>query len=837
MVDIILRIIEKFNRFITINWLIIACAIGLFVVVTLFKNNFLILGGEGNYFLNPDVLFNFNGSAWKSLESAGYPNPLINYCFVIFHFIAGLWKLGISYSAINLVLAHLAYSGPLLSMYWLAKKVFRIESFPATLIALFYVLNPFSVFHIQSMMFWNIVPLAFLPIFFGILFLNYSSNFKLFFYSGIACLVTSFSFANIPYLGIFQIFLLISLLVIPFLKDKLFRLKEFALKFVIVESSFILFSAWWLINLVRIQFQDNSIGYTKDFAISWARYASGDGRIMQKIFSFKELIPIDKGYFLSDFYNNWFVNIVMVMPFFLVIYLFIVEKNKGIIRKLSIMVLILSIIIFLNKGVNEPFGSLYILMLEKLPLFIIFKSPLEKFSLLLLVIFTMTIIILYSSKKRILNVVLVIYLTVAVIPFVTLNFIPDFSIGANKFITRKFLYKQEYKQVIERINNDKLYYRYLSLPGSLNYQVTMHNHDNKYYRGMDPVLYAINKPFIATYSGDQFDIIYKNLSSQNIENIMGAFSIRKIMINKDIIPSFGFSEKNSSSQLNTIFSKTMAKGQFGNIDLYDLESYVPLIYTPTREIYINNPSSGPVNVLSKMTSSDFKHGSVVFSENSSESTADKIIDFPDENRPTIEFKKINEIKYRVIVHGLKQEIPLIFNESFNKQWKMFQIPIQTEEFNLASNFESENIEDGATKDDLINYINEKVISKTTNSQGKSNFISKSFNKTIQNDNLLDGKFYETWLKSEIGGNIHSEANGYANSWVINPKELCGESGKCTINADGSYDTELVVEFWPQRVFYMGSFITGFTLIVSMVCLVFHYQHKCKRRTNDQIIVT
>jgi len=58
-------------------------------------------------------------------------------------------------------------------------------------------------------------------------------------------------------------------------------------------------------------------------------------------------------------------------------------------------------------------------------------------------------------------------------------------------------------------------------------------------------------------------------------------------------------------------------------------------------------------------------------------------------------------------------------------------------------------------------------------------------------------------------------NGYANSWNINPTELCGTpagEALCVRNADGSYDLELVVEFWPQRLFYIGLFISGATLL-------------------------
>lgn len=822
---------EKSVRFLKSNYLIILCEISLLVLLILYRKGYLILGGEGNFFLNPAVLFTFDGYAWKSLELAGYPNPLINYSFLIFHFIAGLWKLGFSYNLINFILVYLAYSGPLLSMYWLARKVFKLNGFLGTLIALFYVLNPFSAFHIQEMMFWNIAPLVFLPIFFGIMYLNYKDNARLFLYAGIACLLGAFTFANIPYLGIFQIFILISLFVIPLLQEKKFKITEYLGKFVIVESAFVLFSSWWLFNLIRIQVQDIGTLYAKDFAVSWAKYAIGDGGIMQKLFSFKALIPLDDGTFLSHFYNSPLGNIIMVLPFLTLVYVLFLIKDKRNTRIISMLGLILLAIMFLNKGVNQPFSILYVWMLEKIPFFIIFKSPLEKFSVLFLFFFTITILVLMSSKKsaKILSYVFTIYVLFAAVPFISLKFMPDFPIGENKFVSRRFIFKTEYQQVIEKLNSDKLYYRYMSLPGSLNYQVTMANHDNKYYRGMDPILYAVNKPFIAAYSNTAFKVLYKNLSSSKIENIMGAFSIRKIMLNGDIIPSFGFLEKESPAQLKAVFSKTMVNEQFGIIDLYSLNSYVPLIYTPTREIFINNPSGNPANALSEMSSDDYKYGSVVFSENGRQSPVDKIIDLPEESRPTIEFKKINVVKYRVIVHNLKQEVPLIFNESFNKQWKLFLSPVQAEPSNLVSNSKSGRVEDGATEEELSDFINQKVVSKTVDDQGKSDFISKSFNKTIQNNNLDNGSVTETWFRNSIDDENHLEANGYANSWVIDPAKICSGNSKCMQNADGSYDIELVVEFWPQRLFYLGFFITGSTLLGCMIYMLYYWRKRKRSR--------
>jgi hypothetical protein len=93
------------------------------------------------------------------------------------------------------------------------------------------------------------------------------------------------------------------------------------------------------------------------------------------------------------------------------------------------------------------------------------------------------------------------------------------------------------------------------------------------------------------------------------------------------------------------------------------------------------------------------------------------------------------------------------------------------------------------------------------------FISRDFQGTIQNDNLPNGVFYETWLEEPVDSNRnHLMANGYANSWIIDPVAVY-KDGNGKRNPNGSYDFELIIEFWPQRLFYIGAIISSITLFL------------------------
>ncbi|MFQ5444486.1 MAG: hypothetical protein ACE5EK_07710, partial [Nitrospinales bacterium] len=125
------------------------------------------------------------------------------------------------------------------------------------------------------------------------------------------------------------------------------------------------------------------------------------------------------------------------------------------------------------------------------------------------------------------------------------------------------------------------------------------------------------------------------------------------------------------------------------------------------------------------------------------------------------------------------------------------------------------------------------------------YISKNFNGTIQNNNLPSGNIWETWLPGTLGfvcetnekgsktcsptnsqswrvrkgvnGGVfqwpdlfHWQVNGYANSWWFDldilqklPPATEESAGFYQINPDGSIDFEVIIEFWPQRLLYVG----------------------------------
>ena len=79
--------------------------------------------------------------------------------------------------------------------------------------------------------------------------------------------------------------------------------------------------------------------------------------------------------------------------------------------------------------------------------------------------------------------------------------------------------------------------------------------------------------------------------------------------------------------------------------------------------------------------------------------------------------------------------------------------------------------------------------------------------------FLDRSTFETWGKKPLPENKHQVVNGYANSWFITPEDSAGKS-----------DYEIIIEFWPQRLFYVGLVISGIAFL-SCVFLGFYFYRR------------
>lgn len=181
---------------------------------------------------------------------------------------------------------------------------------------------------------------------------------------------------------------------------------------------------------------------------------------------------------------------------------------------------------------------------------------------------------------------------------------------------------------------------------------------------------------------------------------------------------------------------------------------------------------------------------------------------------TVEYRRINPTKYRIRLHHVKKDFPLLFGESYSRGWRLYpmkNIPTvnSLSENDFAEQPRSDRYQAGVAQ------INE-FYKRGTASQIGAGFVSELLLGSIQNDNLVRGFVTDTWNSRHLPDEQHIMVNGYANGWVIDIAQVCESQNVCHRNADGSYDLEIVMEFWPQQIFYLGLAITLLGFFVGAV---------------------
>lgn len=149
-------------------------------------------------------------------------------------------------------------------------------------------------------------------------------------------------------------------------------------------------------------------------------------------------------------------------------------------------------------------------------------------------------------------------------------------------------------------------------------------------------------------------------------------------------------------------------------------------------------------------------------------------------------------------------------------FKLIEVPDLRDAFYLVSEPERKLVEPASVTFDLINPTKKLVHIKGATTPfflGMSESYHDQWQLQFNNANV------QGWLKrwwpfakpDRIANDAHYKLDGFLNAWYVDTDTLCGSQALCTKNADGSYDLEMVLEFWPQRWFYLGLLISGTTL--------------------------
>ncbi len=488
--------------------------------------------------------------------------------------------------------------------------------------------------------------------------------------------------------------------------------------------------------------------------------------------------------------------------FFICILLGLLFKKKK--PKFEIELIFLALVclfLFFAVGPNPPFGQIYKTIVSRIGALAFLRTTAG--AVFFLSIFYSVLLFGFienfkGKSKLIITILLTVALLVSSYPLINGKFYQNLDVVGNMAIDTKshgVNLPKEYFDMKKVIDEQKIDGKLLSLKNDLAYMNTTWG-----YFG----------PSVYNFMFDYYNIGYNNIFSTP-ENHSVAYTLddKSLITNKNV-PSFKVDNTTKVQENNLLILSSVASNR-----------YLPHFWIPKQTYSSNEPIGDLIQ-----DSNQNQFGNAVYLVDQNKSSQDILSALPKttEDKPTLEYKKINPTKYRVIVHGAKKPFPLIFNESSNKYWKIYlekHVPIDTEslteslsrynQFRGDENFQ-------ATKEETGNYIRQGFISELKSGESLD-FISKNMAGTIQNNNLDNGSFLETWFQKSILDDKRLTANGYSNSWLMDPNTICGQSNLCQINSDSSFDYEIVAEFLPQRIYWTSLLVSISAVFVSVIYLL------------------
>lgn len=176
------------------------------------------------------------------------------------------------------------------------------------------------------------------------------------------------------------------------------------------------------------------------------------------------------------------------------------------------------------------------------------------------------------------------------------------------------------------------------------------------------------------------------------------------------------------------------------------------------------------------------------------------------HRPQLELRMLDQTRYRVVVHGARQDFMLVLSEAFHPLWKLYTGPRPAaadsgglDAYQALPGNEAEQ----ASRQQVRAMLDAGLLSAL----GRQ-FVSKNFHGTIQNDNIAASPAWDHWWDAPLlGQDSHFVADYYANAWRID-LDAVRQSGMAVERPDGSIDFTLDIEFRAEHVYRMSMLASG-----------------------------
>ncbi len=747
---------EKLKSFLSTHVYLVLIALLAIVSLTWFKSDF-IFNGDFSYF---DVGQSFykNIFRWDAFGGSGFPS----YQSVLFYFgfLIPFKLLGylISFSTSEKIMFYVW----VLSAGWGAYNLCRVmglEKKAGFFAGCLYIFNTYSmiyIFHFGS----GVVTFGyvFLPAILALLFRGYKKKRGLVYAVGVNLLILfgfGTSYVNPVYIvtisvAVFLYFLYMFLFVGNDRGSRQSYVKISAYYLLV----FILFNLFWLVPflLESRAIVQNIVLYEKDTsAIAKVIRTSYSPEGLLNLLGFWALHEAFKGvpYYI---FGNYYLNpLILVISYLLPLLIFIIpvwarkkiSVNQGIWFWYVLTILCLLAI----GGAKIPgFSVIFLKLLAKVSFVSSgFRNIATKIGPLLMlgyaVLFGFSVSYLTNEirnkiiRKSLAVVFFVLFIIVLPLPLWLGQQFRDIN---GYFPSAHIKIPNYYQDLRRELDLQKLDYRLSTLP-TIKYDGTTlrwdYGYDAANFYGAifnKPILSSNNdQPYLLALKaaklindGDWSDTSLKLLSFYGVKYSIFFTDTDWAVVagNNEVIPE----SRALIEQYYTANSDRTTKKEFGKLQLFTINTryFLPHFYIP-KNIIVSDTNSldGFPEIVSQP---DYQIRSAIYWQNPGLPT---IITNP----PVVEFKKINPVKYRIRIHGADAPFPLIFGETYHRDWKIYLNSRfeKAEEYNI-NRYEllPGNERDQANSAELAQFIGRGWVTDLGQKQ-KMEFVSKNFQDTIQ----------------------------------------------------------------------------------------------------------
>ncbi len=598
---------------------------------------------------------------------------------------------------------------------------------------------------------------------------------------------------------------------------------------------------------------------------------------------------INKEYFFNrDLYNlslwnNILSNIWILNAFCLLLICFLILANFKKInkdqRKLAVIWVVLFVIsLFFVKWWNEPFGDYVLWAYQHIKFLALFRSLQHYIWVYVLgisILFMFSSVYLVGKNKKFIYL-LALFVIVNSMPW---RYTGDFG-TKNLYNSGKvpsYFWQYELTQWnynMYALNQKKLLFSIFHIPPGFSIWFENVGKNNVRLQWWDGGLSYGNKWFYCSECNgfaltNSLSNVEKNLyldkdAFAELKNFFAELNTRYFVVRRDATPLYStyagaFNLENVYNSINkSSIAVPYQSADF--VDIYQNDYFLPIFYIPNNIIH----SFEHKDKLDEIAVSLWKNirTAVFFWEQNYKKTSTEDLNFTG----SIEYKKINPIKYKIILHNISGKTPFVLSESFSNGWRLYNVKqdtTQSKAYMLSQLTKYKvftwNQDDQATSDEMNILINLDKISTLWDLLPKSilhkkwvnnheendfienffiDFISKDFYDSIQNDNLKIWNMFDTFFCAtslnknclEIPQENHLTMNAFANAWIVDTDEVC-KQWFCSKNEDGSYNAEFIIEYRPQRLFYAWAWISLLTLIILSFYGIFTLSKKPKNEFN------